>query len=111
MLRNLFLLVTLFFVLSLPIAQTLVSGGIYQNTTWTLAGSPYEVTGSIVVFPGKTLNIEPGVEIRINNLTSNNIYIETRGTINCVGTDALPIKMQIVSRFPMLISLFRMKLH
>lgn len=93
MLKNLFLLVTLFFVLSFPIAQTLVSGGIYQNTTWTLAGSPYEVTGSIVVFPGNTLNIEPGVEIRINNLTSNNIYIETRGTINCVGTDALPIKI------------------
>jgi hypothetical protein len=74
-------------------SQTTVSGGIYQNTTWTLAGSPYEVTGSIVVFPGKTLNIEPGVEIRINNQTNNNIYIETRGTINCVGTDALPIKI------------------
>lgn len=44
-------------------------------------------------FSRKTLNIEPGVEIRINNLTSSNIYIETRGTINCVGTDALPIKI------------------
>jgi hypothetical protein len=74
-------------------AQTAVSGGIYQNTTWTLAGSPYIVNGSIVVFPGKTLNIEPGVEIQINNQTSSNIYIETRGTINCVGTDALPIKI------------------
>ena len=31
-------------------AQTVVNGGIYQNTTWTLAGSPYIVTGSIVVF-------------------------------------------------------------
>jgi hypothetical protein len=74
-------------------AQTSVSGGIYQNTTWTLAGSPYVVTGSIVVFPGKTLNIEPGVEIQINNQPSSNIYIETRGTINCIGTDILPIKI------------------
>jgi hypothetical protein len=74
-------------------AQTAVSGGIYQNTTWTLAGSPYIVNSSVVVFPGKTLNIEPGVEIRINNQTSSTIYIETRGTINCVGTDALPIKI------------------
>ena len=74
-------------------SQTAVSGGIYQNTNWTLAGSPYIVNSSIVVFPGKTLNIEPGVEIRINNQTSSTIYIETRGTINCVGTDALPIKI------------------
>ena len=74
-------------------AQTAVSGGIYQNTTWTLAGSPYIVNSSVVVFPGKTLNIEPGVEIRINNQTSSTIYIETRGTINCLGTDALPIKI------------------
>lgn len=74
-------------------SQTPVSGGIYQNTNWTLAGSPYIVTGSIVVFPGKTLNIEPGVEIQIDNQTNSDIYIETRGTINCVGSDALPIKI------------------
>jgi hypothetical protein len=74
-------------------AQTNVSGGIYQNTTWSLSGSPYVVTGSVVVFPGKTLTIEPGVEIRINNQTASNIYIETRGTLNCVGTDQLPIKI------------------
>jgi hypothetical protein len=74
--------------------QTMVSGGIYQNTTWSLAASPYEVTGSVVVFPGKTLTIEPGVEIRINNLSDSTIYIETRGTLNCVGTDILPIKIR-----------------
>jgi hypothetical protein len=74
-------------------AQTNVSGGIYQNTTWTLSGSPYVVNSSIVVFPGKTLTIEPGVEIQIDNQNNSNIYIETRGTINCVGTDAQPIKI------------------
>ena len=74
-------------------AQTNLSGGIYQNATWSLAGSPYIVNGPIVVFPGVTLNIQPGVEIRINNQTSNNFYIETRGTLNCVGTDAQPIKI------------------
>ena len=73
--------------------QTTVSGGIYQNTTWTLAGSPYIVAGSLVVFPGKTLNIEPGVEIKIDNQINTNIYIETRGTLNCIGTDNLPIKI------------------
>ena len=91
--KNIFLFVLLTINTFLSNAQTNVSGGIYQNATWSLAGSPYIVNGSVVVFPGKTLNIEPGVEIRINNQTSSNIYIETRGTINCVGTDALPIKI------------------
>jgi hypothetical protein len=72
-------------------SQTSVAGGIYQNTTWTLANSPYIVTGSIVVFPGNTLTIEPGVEIQIDNQTNSSIYIETRGTLNCVGTDLQPI--------------------
>jgi hypothetical protein len=78
----------------LSFAQTNVSGGIYQNATWSLAGSPYIVNGPVVVFPGVTLNIQPGVEIRINNQTSSEIYIETRGTLNCVGTDAQPIKIR-----------------
>lgn len=93
MFQKVFLSLILVFGAYTSFAQTAVSGGIYQNTNWTLAGSPYIVNSSIVVFPGKTLNIEPGVEIRINNQTSSNIYIETRGTINCVGTDALPIKI------------------
>ncbi len=93
MFKKLFLFSTLMFVCYNSIAQTNVSGGIYQNATWSLSGSPYIVNGSVVVFPGVTLNIEPGVEIQINNETNNNIYIETRGTINCVGTDALPIKI------------------
>lgn len=90
---NTFLFVFLFFLTFISHSQTNVSGGIYQNATWSLSGSPYIVNGSVVVFPGATLNIEPGVEIQINNQTNSNIYIETRGTINCVGTDALPIKI------------------
>lgn len=87
------LLLLLIFSLVNALAQTNVSGGIYQNATWSLANSPYVVNGPVVVFPGVTLNIEPGVEIKINNLSSSNIYIETRGTLNCVGTDAQPIKI------------------
>jgi hypothetical protein len=74
-------------------AQTLVSGGIYSNTSWTLANSPYLMTGNIVVFPGVTLNIEPGVEVRVkeNGFSGTQYYLETRGTINMVGTSAAPI--------------------
>ena len=74
-------------------AQTLVSGGIYSNTSWTLANSPYLMTGNIVVFPGVTLNIEPGVEVRVkeNGFSGTPYYLETRGTINMVGTSDAPI--------------------
>ena len=94
--KKLFFLIAFYFITYSIYSQTPVSGGIYQNTTWTLANSPYIVTGSIVVFPGNTLTIEPGVEIQIDNQSSNNIYIETRGTLNCIGTDLLPITIHTI---------------
>lgn len=47
--------------------QTNVSGGIYTNTTWTLANSPYVVVDTVVVFPGVTLTIQPGVIVKFEN--------------------------------------------
>ena len=49
-------------------AQTNVSGGIFSNTTWTKANSPYIMTGPVVVFPNVTLTIEPGVVVKIKEL-------------------------------------------
>src|SRR5258706_3289423 len=64
-------------------AQTNVSGGIYTNTTWTLAGSPYIVTGNVVVFPGNTLTIDPGVTVRFDDQQ----YLEIRqATLVATGT-------------------------
>jgi hypothetical protein len=91
--KSIFVILLFTFCSFFTVAQTNVAGGIFQNTTWSLSGSPYIVNSSIVVFPGKTLTIEPGVEIQINNQNNSNIYIETRGTINCIGTDAQPIKV------------------
>ena len=51
---------------------TLAGGTITTDTTWTLTGSPYIVTGSITVQGADgadgvtTLTIEPGVEVRFN---------------------------------------------
>ena len=63
-------LVILFFFPASSLAETFVSGNISQNTTWTLAGSPYIVTADVTVrYSVKNsstaiLTIEPGVEIR-----------------------------------------------
>jgi hypothetical protein len=63
--------------------QTNVSGGIYTNTTWTLANSPYIVIDTVVVFPGVTLTIEPGVVVKFDS----NVYLEIRqATLLAEGT-------------------------
>jgi hypothetical protein len=76
-------------------SQTYVSGGIYTNTTWSLANSPYFMTGPVVVFPGKTLTIEPGVEVRVkfNGIPNTGYmhYLEIRGKLQALGTKEQPI--------------------
>jgi flagellar hook assembly protein FlgD len=77
---------------------TLVSGGISTNTTWTLANSPYVVSGDFAVgSPGNpVLTIEPGVVVKFNSgavLKLGYIYFGTPhpGRLLAVGTAARPI--------------------
>ncbi|HKR06359.1 MAG TPA: hypothetical protein VJY62_17120, partial [Bacteroidia bacterium] len=79
-LSTIVLVTGIFFALN---AQTNVSGGIFANTTWTLAGSPYIVIDTTVVFPGVTLTIEPGVVVKFDD----NMYLEIRqATLISIGT-------------------------
>lgn len=79
----LFTLCFLLMGLSSTFAQTNVSGGIYSNTAWTAANSPYIVTDTVVVFPNVTLTIEPGVTIKFDD----NTRLEVRqGTLIADGT-------------------------
>ena len=55
-------LAVILFTASNVFSQTSVPGGIV-NGTWTLAGSPYNVSGSIQIVNGDSLRIEPGVKV------------------------------------------------
>jgi hypothetical protein len=90
-----FIFTLILFIVGTSQAQTVVGGGIYANTTWTAANSPYLLTQSLVIFPGKTLTIEPGTIVRVTAdqsfNTGNYIYLEVRGTLNAIGTASNPI--------------------
>lgn len=50
-------------VAALASAQTPVEGRIDTDTTWTIAGSPYVLTGDVEVVGGATLTVEAGVSV------------------------------------------------
>jgi hypothetical protein len=80
-------------------AQTNVSGGIFANTTWTLANSPYIVTDTVVVFPGYTLTIEPGVVVKFDT----HVQLEIRqGQLIANGTitDSITFTSNATSPYP-----------
>ena len=66
---------------------TTVCGTIDADTTWALAGSPYQLTCDVTLAAGRTLTIEPGVAVQPN--TSADLTIN--GTLWAVGTAANPI--------------------
>ncbi|MFZ1985740.1 MAG: right-handed parallel beta-helix repeat-containing protein, partial [Desulfatitalea sp.] len=78
-------------------ADTTVSANITTDTTWTLASSPYIVTGYITVqgatTAGATLTIEPGVQVRFNSGRYLNIggTSGNPGALIAQGTAANPI--------------------
>jgi len=73
-----------------------ICGVITENTTWTKASSPYHITCNSALQEGKTLTVEAGVEIYIdedvvfnvdgtlnfNGIEGDSIYIQSNGTGN-----------------------------
>lgn len=86
--------------LAVPATATNVSGAITTNTTWTLANSPYVVTGTVTVSNNAQLTIEPGVEVRFNALQSLVVGSGTAGVLVAQGTGALPILFTTNSATP-----------
>jgi hypothetical protein len=70
-----------------PAMATDVGGIIDIDTTWDLAGSPYNITSTIQVNEGVTLTIEPGVVVNTDEPNPNIRDIQVWGTLNVIGTN------------------------
>lgn len=64
-------------------AQTNVSGPISSNTEWTVSGSPYIVTGNILVETSATLTIDSGVTVQFD---SGSYSLQISGALRAIGT-------------------------
>ncbi len=80
--RKTMALLAVFIFPVIALAQTVVSGN--QSGNWTAAGSPYEVTGEIIVPAGLLLTIEPGVEVNFQG----HYKFTVNGELQAVGTEA-----------------------
>lgn len=56
---------------------------ISEDTTWTLANSPYIITGNVLVEHGVSLTIEPGVEVKFDGY----YYMQIEGKLVTEGTE------------------------
>jgi plastocyanin len=67
-----------------------LSGSVNNDTTWALSGSPYTITGNVLVASGVTLTIEAGVTVKVNS----GLYIKNEGVIKAVGNSSDKITFQ-----------------
>ncbi len=79
-------------------ASTMIAGGNLGNQNWTVAGSPYILTGDSTIQIGATLTIQPGVTVEVvtgdvqaSGVSTTRVELTIQGTLNAIGTAASPI--------------------
>jgi parallel beta-helix repeat protein len=85
--RQLKLLSAACLLFSASAMATDISGTIAVDTTLDLAGSPWNITSTLTVNSGITLDVDPGVEVIFNG----NFDIVVYGSFNLNGTALLPV--------------------
>ncbi len=68
------------FVIPVRASAINVSGAIITDTTWTAAGSPYVMTGDVVVNNGVTLTLEPGAVVQAS-VSSTDLVVSSGGIL------------------------------
>jgi hypothetical protein len=68
---------------------TPISGRITNDSTWTLAGSPYTLQTTVEIASGVTLTVQPGVLVQGEPFTS--IFVRPGGHLVAIGTPSQPI--------------------
>ena len=74
-------------LITLQTFSTNVSGIINANTNWTVANSPYIVTGNVLVGYGVTLTIQSGVVVKFDSTTT----LQVDGTLQALGISGDPV--------------------
>ncbi len=78
----LFTTILFFSFTSTSLAQTVVSGNISTDTTWTVANSPYIISGILTIDPSAILTIKEGVFVKFKRRTR----MDVRGVLQVNGT-------------------------
>ena len=79
-------------------ADTIVTPGNLGNQTWTPTGSPYVISGDVLVQPGATLTIDAGTVVtfaagdtQAGGKNSDQSELQVSGTLAVNGTAAMPV--------------------
>jgi MYXO-CTERM domain-containing protein len=84
-----------------------VQGSLVTDTTWTVAGGPYTLTGDVTVPAGVTLTVEPGVQVIAaatdglgSGTDTTKVELIARGTLRVLGTASSPVTFKGSSTGP-----------
>src|SRR5215470_13082186 len=91
--RQLFALLALFAGGGLQ-AATPVSGTIAQSTEWTLAGSPYVLSGPVTITAGAQLVMDAGIQVQMNAGAGLEIV---NGSLSAQGIASNPITITSIN--------------
>ena len=75
-------------------ASSSISGVISTDTTWSVSGSPYLLTGNVGVDTGATLTIDPGVVVK----AQGNYTLQVAGKLVVQGSQDQPVSFTCTSQ-------------